>query len=408
MRRIDIQKEGRRRGRRKGVLTLFLSVALAAGQLEISTLTVMAAVQDGPGDTEQEEYTGQVENENLKDDVLEYSELQDMIRIYNPTVQETADSYNRTIRQYEDAWAKLKLYQGRVASDKDDAKDAGDMEQYTYYTAQEQTYKSAASSYNKMLDRMKTVSSTSSQRQVEKQMTVAAQSLMVSYETLRQQQDTLRKMKELYETQYELVIVKEQAGTATSADVLSFKNQALAAESSLAAVEANMESIYDSLCLMVGREADGSLKIASIPPADSSRMEFMNLEEDTVKAIGNNYTLINDRHSLKVNSTSSSNYKLRIMEDGEQKLTSEMKRLYEDVALKRDALEKARTGFEKALLNMQQTNNKYAVGMLSKDEYLMEELNYVQKEADYKAADLALQQAMDIYDWAVLGIAEVE
>ena len=41
-------------------------------------------------------------------------------------------------------------------------------------------------------------------------------------------------------------------------------------------------------------------------------------------------------------------------------------------------------------------------------QYLMEELDYVQKEADYKAADLALQQAMDTYDWAVLGIADIE
>ena len=99
------------------------------------------------------------------------------------------------------AWAELKLYQGRADSDKDDAKDAGNAEQYTYYTAQEQTYKAAASSYYKMLDNMKkTASSTSTQRQTERQMTVAAQSLMVSYETLRQQKYTLEKMEELYKT----------------------------------------------------------------------------------------------------------------------------------------------------------------------------------------------------------------
>lgn len=56
-------------------------------------------------------------------------------------------------------------------------------------------------------------------------MTVAAQSLMVSYETLRQQKYTLEKMEELYKTQYELGTVKEQAGTAAAAEVLSFKNQ---------------------------------------------------------------------------------------------------------------------------------------------------------------------------------------
>ena len=393
MDRITGRAEKRRRTGRKRFLITMLSLSLAAGLSEVTALTAAAAAQNGPGDTDrQEEYLGQERNEKLKDDVLEYSELQDMIRTYNPTVLEVADSYNKTIMDYENAWAELKLYQGRADSDKDDAKDAGNAEQYTYYTAQEQTYKAAASSYYKMLDNMKkTASSTSTQRQTERQMTVAAQSLMVSYET-----------------QYELGTVKEQAGTAAAAEVLSFKNQVLAAQASLAEVEANMESIYNSLCLMVGREADGSLQVASIPAADPSRIGTMNLEEDTAKAIGNNYTLISDRHSLKVDSTSSSNYKLRTMEDGEQKLTSKMKRLYEDAAIKRDALEQARTGYEKARINKQQADTKYAIGMLSKDEYLMEELDYVQKEADYKAADLALQQAMDTYDWAVLGIADIE
>ena len=31
-----------------------------------------------------------------------------------------------------------------------------------------------------------------------------------------------------------------------------------------------------------------------------------------------------------------------------------------------------------------------------------------QAEADYRSADLALVQAMDTYEWAVLGIADVE
>ena len=79
-------------------------------------------------------------------------------------------------------------------------------------------------------------------------MTVAAQSLMVSYETLRQQKYTLEKMEELYKTQYELGTVKEQAGTAAAAEVLSFKNQVLAAQASLAEVEANME-VYITVCV---------------------------------------------------------------------------------------------------------------------------------------------------------------
>lgn len=387
----------------------YLCTLLLAASLSASSVVPAAAAQNGPGYEEQEDgYPGQTGKEGLKDNVLEYAELQDMIRAYNPTLTVATKSYDSTIQQYEDAWSELKFYQRSISTDKDEAKDSGNMEQYTYYKSQENTYKAAASSYYKMLDKMKTASSTKSQRQIERQMTVAAQSLMISYETLRQQRDTLSKMKELYQAQYELSVLGQQAGTATAADVLSCQKQVLAAEASLSSVEGNMESLYNSLCLMVGREADGSLTIAAIPAADLSRIDSMNLEQDTVKAIGNNNTLINDRHSLTANSTASSQYKLRTMDDGEQKLTTQMKRLYEDVLLKRDALEQARTGYEKARINQQQADTKYALGMLSKDAYLMEELDFVQKQADYLAADLALQQSMDTYDWAVLGIADIE
>lgn len=238
-------------------------------------------------------------------------------------------------------------------------------------------------------------------------MTVAAQSLMVSYETLRQQRDTLRKIRELYETQYNFGIIEEQTGAATAAEVLALKNLVLSAESSLASVEGNMQSIYSSLCLMVGRDADGSLEIADIPASDLTRIDAMNQEEDTDRAIGNNYTLMSGRHSLKAGSSSGAVYKLRTMEDGEQKLASEMKRLYEDMHLKRDSLEQVWTGFEKALAKKQQADTKYAIGLLSMDEYLSEELDYIQREADDKAADLALTQSIDTYEWAVLGIVDV-
>lgn len=99
--------------------------------------------------------------------------------------------------------------------------------------------------------------------------------------------------------------------------MLPFKDQALAAWTSLVEAEANMESIYNSLCLIAGCEADGSFQVVSTPAANPSRIGITNLEEDTTKTIGSNYMLINDRHSLKVGLTSSSNYRLRTIEDGE-------------------------------------------------------------------------------------------
>ena len=120
-----------------------------------------------------------------------------------------------------------------------------------------------------------------------------------------------------------------------------------------------MAGLYDSICLSVGRDTNGGMVIAEIPAADTKRADGINLEEDTRKAIGNNDTLMSDRHSLQATSTSSSNYKLRTMEEGEQKLASKMKSLYDSVQQKKKALETAATGYEKAGREEQNADTKY-------------------------------------------------
>ena len=146
--------------------------------------------KQGPGDEgEVQEYLGEEQNEKLKDQVLEYSEIQDMIRNYNPSVQEAVSAYNRTLEQYADGWAEMKFGKNSVATDKKNAKDSGDAQQYSYYAAEEAIYQSAAKSYQKMYDSMQSASSTSSQRKIERQMTVATQSLVISYETMRLERD---------------------------------------------------------------------------------------------------------------------------------------------------------------------------------------------------------------------------
>ncbi|MGN0371920.1 MAG: TolC family protein [Enterocloster sp.] len=374
-------------------------------------LTVLAEEQKkrGPGDEGRvQEFLGEEENAKLKDNVLEYSEIQAMIRNFNPTVQQALSNYNQTLDAYEDAHASLKLGQSGAKTDRDDAKDSGNAEDMIYYSAEVSIYRAAASTYKKMYDSMQEQSGTSSQRRIERQLTVAAQSLMISYESLSHQKDTMGKAKELYQKQYELTITKQQAGMATEADVLNARKQVLSAESAISSIEEAQGSIYDSLCYMVGRSMDGSLVIAQMPEADISRADTMNLEEDTKKAIGNNYTLMNDRHTLSASTTSGAQYKKRTMEDGEEKLTSKMKSLYEDVLQKRNELETAKTGYQKAQQTKQNADLKYSLGMLSQDQYLAEEMAYIQSTAGYKAADLAFTQSMDTYEWAVLGIADIE
>ena len=386
-----------------GLLTL--SGVLACGQ----SLPVLAS-SGGPGAVEGETLNAEdgAQAETLTDDVLEYGELQAMIRNYNPTMEEAWSSYNETLQEYADAREQLKFEQWGAYADKKDAKDSGDTEQYSYYSSEEEIYRSAASTYYTMYDSMQSASSTSSMRQTERQLTAAAQSLMISYETMRLEADTARKMLELYEKEYDLALAGVQAGTATEADLLEAQDHVLTAQSSLASAQSAMESVYDSLCLTVGQDTDGSLTIASIPEADESRISAMNLETDTQKAIGNNTTLINERHTSAESSTAGSENKKRSVAESEEKLTIKMKQLYQDVLQKKEERDAAKTAYENAGLQKQAADAKYRAGMISQTEYLSAEMEYIGQTASYRAADLAFEQAMDTYDWAVLGLAEIE
>jgi len=121
-----------------------------------------------------------------------------------------------------------------------------------------------------------------------------------------------------------------------------------------------------------------------------------------------NYTLINDRHAKVESSTSGAQYKLRTVENGEEKLASKMKSLYEEVLQKQRELTAAQTAWQRAEQEKQNNDLKYSLGMLSQEESISSEMSYLQSSAACKAADLALTQAMDTYDWAVQGIADIE
>ena len=105
-----------------------------------------------------------------------------------------------------------------LSCEKDEVVDNGDTEDFAYYAPEEAIYKSAAASYQDMYESMQETSSTSSLRQTERQMTVAAQALMISYDTMQLEKETAEKMCQLYEKQYELAQTKQQAGMATQAE----------------------------------------------------------------------------------------------------------------------------------------------------------------------------------------------
>lgn len=139
-------------------------------------------------------------------------------------------------------------------------------------------------------------------------------------------------MAEWYQSVYENTRMRQSAGLAAERNVSAAYQNWKDMEISLSEIEANGDSIRQSLDLLLG--ADDTESLADIPPTDTNRLSEMNLEADIQKAIGNNGDLIAER-AAKSAGTSSVNKKLRTLDELEEKVRIKMEQLYEEVNQKK-------------------------------------------------------------------------
>ncbi|MEY8336728.1 TolC family protein [Lachnospiraceae bacterium 62-35] len=362
----------------------------------------------GPGEEEEEAEYDEAALARLADNVLEYDEIADLIHKYNTDIQQKWDEFNKNKTESARIQTEL-ISQARLMRDlKEKAEEEGEEEDTMYYAQQEGAYKSMAERYSDIMDSYDKPRSVKSLRWAERELTRAAQTLMFSYNSLRLQRENQEKLKEVYDMQYQLAQAEAQVGTKTAFDVQAAANKVLGAESALLAIDNSIAEIKSSLCVMTGWPADGNPEIGQIPEADMSRVDSWNLSEDTIKAIGNNQTLISQRTEGYAKSSSGIENHLRVVDQGEQQLTIKMESLYQGAMEKRNTYLSAQTGFQSASIARNTAEQKHRMGMLSKSEYLEAELTYLQKKAARDSANIELYEAIEAYEWAVQGFTEIE
>ncbi len=345
----------------------------------------------------------------LTDNVLEYDEIPDLVHNFNSTIVNVWETLQDTQEQLQKSITELESQRRKVKELKETAEDEGDVSALIVHTTNEYIFDAVISGLRPTANSLLMQTTTrSSIVKAENQITQAVQSLMIAYDSAVKQRDTLNKLSEMYEAQYQLTLREQTLGMATETDVLTAKTNLLSAQSSSAALESGLSQILPSLCSLTGWAADATPEIVPIPETDLTRIDEMDLEADTVKAIGNNTTLISQRTSEKGNSTATVSARLGVINEGDEKLTIVMKQLYNDVLAKETALESAKAGWESAQLSRDSYERMYQLGMLSEADYLGTQVSYYQEKAAYEAADTALLLALETYHWAVKGLVDIE
>ncbi|WP_349669524.1 TolC family protein [Lacrimispora sp.] len=353
--------------------------------------------------------------ELLQDNVLEYEELGDRIQLFNPNMISANEMYWSAMDDVKDQYMAAYEDAGDYKKDADDLKDAGGLStmdgQILYATlrAYEKAMKSAgdkisrAYNYNTKPD----ASSYEPVRKGAKQLTRGAQQAMIGYNMASAQQKTLRTMNEMYEKLYQSAVSMQGLGMATDADVTAAKKNLLNAESALAGLDNTVNSLGSTVKLLAGWTGEGKPQIQSVPTADLSKIEELNLQEDTATAIRNNYTLIEERHRKTDRSSTRVKSKFRSEAQMEQNLSIQMEQLYQDILQNKKNYEAACTAYDQAIVVKSATEIQFKNGSISQIEYLGQMLSYYQAEGEKTNADLSLRQAMELYYWATEGLLDI-
>ena len=351
-----------------------------------------------------------VDQERLTDNQLDYDEIGARVKEYYGPIK---SAYNMVRGMTEDqgqiavnerTMADDLISQARAAEDL--AKDQTGMDQMIN--------KATAKALRKTANQMRTMAnnmdrSLSRKNSSEKQIDRQANSLILNVEMMLNQYQQLQSQRTIAAKGVELATAAKQLqntmqaqGMAVDADVLSAAASLSSGQSQLNTLDAGIEQICKMLCSFTGYDEASNPVFGEVPAADPSYIATVNVAEDKEKAVNNNYELISLRGQtgggmtdLQIRTSKTTTQianKLRNVEYSEENVRSNIQALY-------DAMEEKNSSYSAAKTAQVQKAN----GMLSNIQYMQQELAWLQAQSGYKCADLALQQAIQNYKWAVAG-----
>ena len=362
-----------------------------------------------------------VDQERLTDNQLDYDEIGARVKEYYGPIK---SAYNMVRGMTEDqgqiavnerTMADDLISQARAAEDL--AKDQTGMDQMIN--------KATAKALRKTANQMRTMAnnmdrSLSRKNSSEKQIDRQANSLILNVEMMLNQYQQLQSQRTIAAKGVELATAAKQLqntmqaqGMAVDADVLSAAASLSSGQSQLNTLDAGIEQICKMLCSFTGYDEASNPVFGEVPAADPSYIATVNVAEDKEKAVNNNYELISLRGQtgggmtdLQIRTSKTTTQianKLRNVEYSEENVRSNIQALYDAMKEKNSSYSAAKTAYESGQISWQAAQVQKANGMLSNIQYMQQELAWLQAQSGYKCADLALQQTIQNYKWAVAG-----
>ena len=346
----------------------------------------------------------------LRDNIIEYDELEDLIAEYNTTVQTNQMDLNEFRREYGSTKEDVSQRYRDMAAEIQSNIQYPDSDDVMYGTMVNSAL--MAEIQVKNMEKQADDNLEDSEiiylnyKSAEKTLVTVAQGNMITYH-----KDLLSlQQAELAKRQAEISLSSAQnraaAGMATRVDILNAQEALQTAEREVNSAKAEIENVRQKLQVMLGWKYSDTPEIRQVPASDMTRIEGMNPQADGEKALENNYVLrVNKKKLANADNSSTVESLNRTIADNEQKIGSALVTSHQNVLSAKIAYEQAVAELELENRNWSNVQAKYKQGTASKNQLDNQQLVVQMKQLAVQIADLNLFQTMETYDWAVNGLA---
>lgn len=354
---------------------------------------------------------GRTEEEwsRIRDNTLEFDEIDALINEYNPTVKSNAydlrefkNKYGKTNEEISEKYRDLASeLEGGVDLDTDNPMYA--MNAMSAVSNQvtarqlEQQADNAVEDYE--VNRL-------GYEQQEKQIAQQAKQDMIAYYYNQLEARRAQLNVELLENQLKIKKSQTQAGTATQVDVLKATEELMNAQKAHTQAAASIVTAGKKLQVACGWKYDDTPVIAALPAPDMAGIAAMNPDTDAQKAIENNYTLkMNQRKLSNARSDATRETLQTSINSNMQNIPLSVTTAYMTVTAARDAYDYAVSADKVQKQTLAQMRKKHETGDASDFELKAEEINAQISQIAIEQAKYSLLEAITLYNYAVGGLA---
>ena len=350
---------------------------------------------------------------SLRDDVLEYEELADLIHEYNAEVINSRLEYDDYRGKSNDDFRNTYSEMADRLEDSSDRMMDGINEDEPGYGAAEASAMSIRLQAEQARDQADMENEDGRVKKLEYDRQEAlliqkAQGLMIEYWKKEKERPALERALQQAEAAVQAARRKAALGMLSQPELLEAEAAVCTAQAAEVSGKTKQEELRRQLIVMTGWQYDDLPRLGEIPIPEEALLEE-DPESDRTQALITNFSLAADRRRLEnTDSGTAKDVLNQKVEAGQQKIEADIEAKYNSLMQAQTDYGQAKEEYRLAEEKLEADERRYQLGLLSTNDRMAAQAELSSKKAAWEVSGLSFRQAYEDYHWAVEGLAAYE